>query len=214
MFSRRISIVGQASAMLILVVLMISHGASSYAAPAFFPIIGCHSLVPIDVAIIRVMPDTEGLCCCADFAPPGYFDPPNTVVEAYTFVERFSGNGLDKASDVLLQAYKNSAKSNNLLINTGSLVHSYTVSVALAPFLDVPRSIYPPELRHLCRTCELTQMWEQKFSHQVLSEQLLTLHTPLLECSWSSSVTLCHMQEVQPTMPRRTPHSLTFLVSR
>ena len=32
-------------------------------------------------------------------------------------------------------------------------------------------------------TCELTQMWEQKFSHQVLSEQLLTLHTPLLECS-------------------------------
>ena len=132
MFSRKSSIGERGSAMLILVVLLISHSALSYAAPAFFPIKGCSSLVPIDVAVIRVMPATEGLCCCADFAPPGYFDPPNTVVEAYTFVERFYGNGLDKASDALLKAYENSAKSN-ILINTGSLVHSYTVSVPPAP---------------------------------------------------------------------------------
>ncbi|CAK0777090.1 hypothetical protein CVIRNUC_004450 [Coccomyxa viridis] len=64
----------------------------------------------------------------ADYAPPGYFDPPHAVVEAYTIVERFWGRGLDKASDALLRAYQNASYALNSRINTGSILHSYTVT--------------------------------------------------------------------------------------
>lgn len=69
----------------------------------------------------------------ADYAPPGYFDPPHAVVEAYTIVERFWGRGLDKASDALLRAYQNASYVLNSRINTGSILHSYTVSLAHVP---------------------------------------------------------------------------------
>ncbi|CAL8461195.1 g726 [Coccomyxa elongata] len=84
--------------MLLLILLLFGNGKASHTAPAFFPII--------------------------DYAPLGCFDPPNTVVEAYTFVERYFGSEIDTATDALLKAFQNSVKTDRI-INTGSVVHSY-----------------------------------------------------------------------------------------
>ena len=117
------------STMLLLICLLLYPG--SHAAPAFFPVIGSHHMSPcvFATAFQRRSIATQ-LCVGADYAPSGYFDPPHTVIEAYTIVERFWGRGLDTASDALLEAYTNASSVLNSRINTGSILHSYTVSLA------------------------------------------------------------------------------------